>query len=100
MGYKKAAQVLPEELLVKIQEYIDGEFLYIPRVSEKKKGWGASTSTREELRSRNSRIYTEYLTGLSMAELEEKYFLSQKSIQRIIRQQKINVQNETALENE
>ena len=39
MGYKKAAQVLPEELLVKIQEYIDGEFLYIPRVSEKKKGW-------------------------------------------------------------
>lgn len=100
MGYKKAAQVLPEELLVKIQEYIDGEFLYIPRVSEKKKGWGASTSTREELRSRNSRIYTEYLTGLSMAALAEKYFLSQKSIQRIIRQQKINVQNEAAQENE
>ena len=28
MSYKKAAHVLPEELLRKVQEYVDGEFIY------------------------------------------------------------------------
>lgn len=63
MSYKKAAQILPQELLLKVQEYIDGEFLYIPRISDNKKSWGASTSTSQELRSRNERIYAEYLAG-------------------------------------
>lgn len=37
MGYKKATHVLPHDLLLKVQEYIDGEFLYIPRISDNKK---------------------------------------------------------------
>ena len=37
MGYKKATHVLPHDLLLKVQEYIDGEFLYIPRISDHKK---------------------------------------------------------------
>lgn len=40
MSYKKAAHVLPQELLAKVQEYIDGEFLYIPRASDNKKAGG------------------------------------------------------------
>lgn len=40
MGYKKATHVLPHDLLLKVQEYIDGEFLYIPRISDNKKSWG------------------------------------------------------------
>ena len=40
MSYKKATQILPQELLIKVQEYIDGEFLYIPRISDNKKNWG------------------------------------------------------------
>ena len=31
MSYKKAADVLPEELIDLIQNYVDGEYLYIPR---------------------------------------------------------------------
>lgn len=88
MGYKKATHVLPRELLTKVQEYIDGECLYIPRVSDNKKRWGASTSTRRELWDRNNRIYTDYLAGKRMEDLAEAYFLSLKSIQRIIRQKK------------
>lgn len=88
MGYKKATHVLPRQLLEKIQEYIDGEFLYIPRVSENKKGWGTTTSIRDELRDRNTRIYMDYLDGEPMESLAEKYFLSLKSIQRIIGQLK------------
>ena len=34
MNYKNATQILPQELLTQIQKYIDGEFIYIPRLSE------------------------------------------------------------------
>lgn len=88
MSYKKAKHILPRELLEKIQEYIDGEFIYIPRISDNKKGWGASTSTRQDLKERNTNIYTDYLAGASMEALAEKYFLSLKSIQRIVGQLK------------
>ena len=88
MSYKKATQVLPQELLIKIQEYIDGEFLYIPRSSDHKRNWGAATSTRQELHGRNERIYAEYLAGQPMDSLADHYFLSLKSIQRIIGQLK------------
>ncbi len=88
MSYKKATHVLPLELLEKIQEYVDGEFLYIPRVAGHKKDWGDSTSTRRELRERNALIFQEYLAGNCMQALAEKYFLSIKSIQRIVGQLK------------
>ena len=88
MSYKKAAHVLPQELLAKVQEYVDGEFLYIPRASDNKKSWGETTATRRELQDRNARIYAEYLAGESMESLAGRYFLSLKSIQRIVGQLK------------
>ncbi|WP_195986185.1 CD3324 family protein [Clostridium sp. D33t1_170424_F3] len=88
MSYKKATQILPQELLEKIQEYIDGEFLYIPRISDRKRGWGEATKTRQELMDRNERIFADYVAGERMESLADRYFLSIKSIQRIIGQQK------------
>ena len=41
MSYKKATHILPRELLEKVKEYLEGEFIYITRISENKKGWGA-----------------------------------------------------------
>lgn len=90
MSYKKATHVLPHDLLLKIQQYIDGEFIYIPRAVNNKKEWGEATATRSELRERNNRIYADYLSGVKMEALAEKYYLSLKSIQRIIRQFKNN----------
>lgn len=84
MGYKNAAQILPKELLAKVQEYIDGEWLYIPRTADHKKDWGADTSTRRELRERNRHIYLDFLDGEKVDSLAEKYYLSVKSIQRIL----------------
>ena len=86
MKYIKAAQVLPRQLLEQIQEYVDGEYLYIPRVSGKKKHWGANTSTQKELLKRNQNIYREHLEGASVEDLADRYYLSVKSIQRILRQ--------------
>lgn len=88
MSYKKATHILPQELLLKVQEYIDGEFIYIPRISDNKKSWGSATSTRQELKDRNEQIYADYLAGMQTAAIAEKYFLSLKSIQRIIGQLK------------
>jgi hypothetical protein len=41
MSYKRAIYILPNDLLEQVQEYIDGEFIYIPRKSSNKKEWGA-----------------------------------------------------------
>lgn len=90
MSYQKADHILPPELLKKVQEYIDGELIYIPKTAEHKKSWGEGTSTRKELKARNEQIYTDYLNGESMEHLAAKYYLSFKSIQRIIGHEKKN----------
>ena len=37
MSYKKAAQILPDELIRQIQQYVDGEAIYIPRADERRR---------------------------------------------------------------
>ncbi|WP_155592305.1 CD3324 family protein [Lysinibacillus cavernae] len=88
MSYKKAKHILPAALLVLIQEYVDGEYIYIPRKEEHKKSWGSNTSTKTELDLRNASIYTDFLSGIDSVTLSEKYYLSLKSIQRIILKEK------------
>lgn len=88
MRYKNATQHLPKELLEQVQQYADGEFLYIPRIKGSKKEWGEKTATRRELKARNERIYKEYLAGERADTLSRRHFLSIKSIQRIVASQK------------
>lgn len=88
MSYINAESILPEEVIKLIQQYVDGKPMYIPRKNENKKSWGENNGTRTSLRARNREIYTELLGGSSIAELADSYFLSEKSIQRIIREEK------------
>ncbi len=88
MSYKRANHIIPNALLEQVQEYVDGECIYIPRKPGNKKAWGSQTSTRKELQQRDIRIYQDYLAGNNLQTLSEKYFLSLKSIQRIIWEQK------------
>lgn len=90
MSYVKAVDVLPDEILELIQNYIDGEYIYIPRKEDNKKSWGENTDYRKEIEKRNSMIYKEYKTGVKIKILAEKYFLSEKSIQRIVLQKSKN----------
>ena len=85
MGYIRAEKILPMEIIELIQQYVDGENIYIPRKSDNRQEWGAGTSIRQELQDRNRQIYESYLSGRKAAELAEEYYLSIKSIQRIIR---------------
>lgn len=85
MGYYKALEVLPEELVRQIQEYVDGQIIYIPRLKDKRCKWGENTDTKDCLKKRNCEIYERYLKGMTILELSGKYFLDPKSIQRILR---------------
>ena len=89
MSYVNAERVLPAELIRDIQNYVDGQPLYIPRKSERKKSWGEKNGTRKALMKRNRDIYTKFLDGSTIDELTKTYYLSEKSIRRIIRQEKL-----------
>lgn len=93
MSYKKAKHILPEELLAAIQEYIDGEYIYIPRKEQHKMSWGSCTTIKAELDLRNANIYHDFLSGMVRETLAEKYYLSLKSIQRIILNKKRKAAN-------
>ncbi len=84
MGYKNSINVLPAELIAQIQLYIDGEYLYIPRRSEKRRNWGDSTGYRQNLQARNLEIARKYNSGISVRKLSEEYFLSPQGIYRIL----------------
>ena len=86
MSYIRADRILPRELLEAIQQYVDGEIIYIPK--KEKRSWGSGTSSKEFFRERNERIYEAYQNGISTKELSRTFSLSEKSIQRILRKQR------------
>lgn len=88
MKYIKASDVLPEEIIKIIQEYIDGEYLYVPRKDENHKSWGENSGIKKSLKIRNNEIFQKYLKGFTINELATEYFLSDKSIRRIINEEK------------
>lgn len=89
MGYIRAEEILPIEVIELIQEYVDGTNIYIPRKQENRQDWGTKTDYRRELQNRNELIYKGYLSGITIHELAKSYYLSEKSIQRIIRQERL-----------
>lgn len=88
MKYVNAEHVLPEDILKLIQDYVDGEYLYIPRKDGNQKAWGEKSGIKSSLKLRNADIYQKYLQGETISHLATNYFLSEKSIRRIITEQK------------
>ena len=86
MRYLNAEDVLPAALLEQIQQYADGIYLYIPRRADHRQSWGSSTRYREGLRQRNESIRSLHREGLKPEALAERFHLSVKSIQRILRE--------------
>ena len=86
MKYKNAYNVLPEELLALVQEYVQGEYIYVPvrdkHIEE------SHTDYKVELEKRDTHIYTKYLEGMSNKRLSQMYNLSESSIRRIIVKQR------------
>ncbi|KKO51674.1 CD3324 family protein [Paenibacillus sp. DMB20] len=86
MRYINASVVLPEELVEKLQEYVQGKYLYIPARKNEYKVWGELSGARKEINKRNDAILHAYLSGASVEELSESFFLSTYAIRKIIYQ--------------
>ena len=84
MSYIKAEEILPEELIRRIQEYADGVYIYIPRKPGTRHAWGQETEYKHELKTRNDCIRNDYAEGESVTTLSRRYHLSEKSIRRIL----------------
>lgn len=84
MGYRNGKDVLPDYLLKKVQEYIQGELLYIPKEENNRARWGELSGARELYHLRNQKIYKQYNNGVSLDELMVKYSLSEESIRKIV----------------
>ena len=85
MSYINAKAVLPKEIIEEIQKYVNGVNLYIPKVSKVK---NTCSSYKLELQRRNQEIYKLFLQGERVSELAVKYYLSDKSIYRILSEMK------------
>ena len=83
MKYKKASDVLPEELVKEVQKYAAGETLYFPKDRERKK-WGEITGARSFYQDRNDEIRQKYLGKMSIEHLAEEYCLSVETIRKIM----------------
>ncbi|EJP6473042.1 CD3324 family protein [Clostridium sp. FAM 1755] len=97
MSYSNARDIFPNDVLEIIQNYIDGEYIYIPKKEENKIAWGELTKSKNEISKRNTSIYEDYLNGMSTQLLSEKYYLSPKTIQRIVSEKKkcLNIERAT-----
>lgn len=88
MGYLNGKNILPTELLAIIQQYVDGEYIYIPRKDENRKSWGEAKKSKQQTTERNSAIYQKYLSGISVVDLANEYYLSEKTIYSILAKSK------------
>ncbi len=84
MNYKNGKDILPPELLSLLQDYVEGELVYIPRKGDGRAGWGAVNGTKMKLEMRNREICSFYEQGLSVYELMEKYHLSEDSVRKVL----------------
>ena len=83
MKYLNAAEILPEKLLKELQTYIEGEVIYIPKASAKKK-WGSTNGSRLFYEERNKEIQRLFKEGCPIDALMEKYSLAYSTIKKII----------------
>lgn len=88
MGYINGREVLPEELIARIQQYAEGVCIYIPTREKHRKLWGEANHTRAALDQRNIEIYEQYQKGTSVKCLAERYCISTQGIYKIISRQK------------
>ena len=81
MKYKNANDVLPEDLLALVQEYIQGEYLYVPvkdrHIAE------SPSDYQNELEKRDAHIYTKYLEEMGNKQLFRMACICKRNICRL-----------------
>lgn len=88
MKYINAKEVLPTQLIDEIRKHVEGIYVYIPKSKGNRNKWGSQSKSRQELNRRNNRIYNHFLGGIDYRTLSKEYYLSEKSIRRIVLEKK------------
>jgi Mor family transcriptional regulator len=78
MQYMNAKDVLPETLIVQIQQYVKGSVIYIPQSDDMKE------PRKNELTERNNEIKCKKKCGASIDELMQEYHLSYDTVKSIV----------------
>ncbi|WP_310832001.1 CD3324 family protein [Paenibacillus pedocola] len=84
MKYRNASKVLPKELIIEIQKYIQGETLYIPKPEIEYEKWGILSGGRKMIDQRNAAIRSDFRNGRSIDQLAKEYFLATETIKKIV----------------
>lgn len=100
MRYARAQDLIPAELLAQLQQYVDGAYLYVPRKQENHLSWGERTQSKQETARRNAAIFRDAQQGVSVETLAERYFLSEKTIRRILLEERRKVPQASGNEQE
>lgn len=84
MKYINANEILPKPLIKKLQNYVQGGYIYVPIKTDERKNWGEQSGYRLELDRRNEKIRQEYKNGVSLDILADRYYLSVSAVRKII----------------
>lgn len=84
MKYTNAKKILPEKLIMEIQQYVQGETIYIPKQEKEYHHWGSLSGGRQWLDHRNAAIRHAFKNNSSIEQLAKDYFLSIETIKKIV----------------
>ena len=83
-AYVNAYEILPRELLEEVQQFAEGQLVYIPNKTGTRRAWGENTETQSLVKARNEKIMKDRISGMSVPELTLKYHLSESTVQKIV----------------
>lgn len=81
MKYVNAEVILPDSLVIEIQKYLQGGYLYIPCQPQLGK---KNRKSSDYIRYRNEDICNKYKNGYKVKDLAEEFYLSLDSIKKIV----------------
>ncbi|MCL2372520.1 MAG: GNAT family N-acetyltransferase [Defluviitaleaceae bacterium] len=82
MKYRNATELLPPQLLQELQQYAQGETLYVPRV--KRKSWGEGTGAKSFYLQRDMDIKSRFKQGDNIEKLGDEFFISEDAVKKIV----------------
>lgn len=83
MKYENAADILPEDLLQRVQKFAAGKLIYVPETVGKR-SWGETSGYKRYLAERNQEIKEKFVSGAGVEALADEYSLSIESIKKIV----------------
>ena len=83
MKYENAADILPEDLLQRVQKFAAGKLIYVPETIGKR-SWGETSGYKRYLAERNQEIKEKFISGAGVETLADEYSLSIESIKKIV----------------